>query len=89
MHNYFTTEILVELERNSQINMNEKTQYLIDLIKEEGADNITVRPILVSGDPEEEHQFQRAGKWQCQTPVNAAETGKLQCQHGADTLTTA
>lgn len=52
--NYFTTEILVELERNSQINMKEKTQYLIDLIKEEGADNITVRPILVSGDPEEE-----------------------------------
>ena len=52
--NYFTTEILVELERNSQLNMKEKTQYLIDLIKEEGADNITVRPILVSGDPEEE-----------------------------------
>lgn len=52
--NYFTTEILVELERNSQLNMKEKTQYLVDLIKEEGADNITVRPILVSGDPEEE-----------------------------------
>ena len=51
--NYFTTEILVELERNSQLNMKEKTQYLIDLIKEEGADNITVRPVLVSGDPEE------------------------------------
>ena len=52
--NYFTTEILVELERNSQLNMKEKTQYLVDLIKEEGADNITVRPVLVSGDPEEE-----------------------------------
>lgn len=52
--NYFTTEILVELERNSQLNMKEKTQYLVDLIKEEGVDNITVRPILVSGDPEEE-----------------------------------
>ena len=52
--NYFTTEILVELERNSQLNMKEKTQYLIDLIKEEGVDNITVRPVLVSGDPEEE-----------------------------------
>ena len=51
--NYFTTEILVELERNSQLNMKEKTQYLVDLIKEEGADNITVRPVLVSGDPEE------------------------------------
>ena len=52
--NYFTTEILVELESNSQLNMKEKTQYLVDLIKEEGVDNITVRPILVSGDPEEE-----------------------------------
>lgn len=52
--NYFTTEILVELERNSQLNMKEKTQYLVDLIKEEGVDNITVRPVLVSGDPEEE-----------------------------------
>ncbi|MBR2051411.1 MAG: universal stress protein [Bacteroidales bacterium] len=51
--NYFTTEILVELERNSQLNMKEKTLYLVDLIKEEGADNITVRPVLVSGDPEE------------------------------------
>ncbi len=52
--NYFTTEILVELERNSQLMMREKTQYLVNLIKGEGADNITVRPILVSGDPEEE-----------------------------------
>lgn len=52
--NYFTTEILIELEKNSQQIMKEKTQYLIDLIKKEGADNITVRPILVSGDPEEE-----------------------------------
>ena len=34
--------------------MKEKTQYLVDLIKEEGSDNITVRPVLVSGDPEEE-----------------------------------
>lgn len=52
--NYFTTEILVELERNSQQMMKDKTQYLVDLIKDEGADNITVRPVLVSGDPEEE-----------------------------------
>ena len=52
--NYFTTEILIELEKNSQQIMEEKTQYLVDLIKEECADNITVRPILVSGDPEEE-----------------------------------
>lgn len=52
--NYFTTELLVELERNSREKMQDKTQYLIDLIKEEGADNITVRPVLVSGDPEEE-----------------------------------
>ena len=52
--NYFTTEILIELEKNSQQMMKEKTQYLIDLIKEEGSDNITVRPVLVSGDPEEE-----------------------------------
>ena len=52
--NYFTTELLVEVERNSQEKMKEKTQYLVDLINEEGADNITVRPVLVSGDPEEE-----------------------------------
>ena len=52
--NYFTTEILIELEKNSQQIMEEKTQYLVDLIKEECANNITVRPILVSGDPEEE-----------------------------------
>lgn len=52
--NYFTTELLVELERNSNKLMREKTQYLIELIKKEGSDNIKVRPILVSGDPEEE-----------------------------------
>ncbi len=52
--NYFTTEILIELEKNSQQIMEEKTQYLVDLIKEECANNIAVRPILVSGDPEEE-----------------------------------
>lgn len=52
--NYFTTELLVELERNSQQVMEEKTQYLINLIKEVGVENISVRPILVSGDPEEE-----------------------------------
>lgn len=52
--NYFTTEILIELEKKSQQIMEEKTQYLVDLIKEECANNITVRPILVSGDPEEE-----------------------------------
>lgn len=52
--NYFTTEILVELEKNSQQVMLEKTEYLINLIKEEGANNITVRPVLVSGDPEDE-----------------------------------
>ena len=52
--NYFTTEILIELEKNSQKIMKEKTQYLIDLINEEGLSNITVRPVLVSGDPEDE-----------------------------------
>ena len=52
--NYFTTEIMIELEKKSQEMMQEKTQYLIDLIKAEGTDNITVRPVLVSGDPEEE-----------------------------------
>ena len=52
--NYFTTEILIELEKTSQLMMQEKTQYLIDLIKEDGCENITVRPVLVSGDPEEE-----------------------------------
>lgn len=52
--NYFTTEILVELERNSQKVMHEKTQYLVDLINKEGIHDINVRPILVSGDPEEE-----------------------------------
>lgn len=52
--NYFTTEILIELEKKSQQIMEEKTQYLVNLIKEECANNITVRPILVSGDPEEE-----------------------------------
>ena len=52
--NYFTTEILVELEKNSQQAMREKTKFLVDLIKEEGVDNIVVRPILVSGDPEDE-----------------------------------
>lgn len=52
--NYFTTEILIELEKSSQQLMKEKTQYLIDMINGEGADNIVVRPILVSGDPEEE-----------------------------------
>ncbi len=51
--NYFTTELLMELEKSSQQNMKEKTQYLVDLIKEEGADNINVRQVLVSGDPEE------------------------------------
>ena len=30
------------------------------------------------------HQLQRAGKWQRQTPVNAAEAGEFQRQHGAD-----
>ena len=52
--NYFTTEILIELEKTSQLMMQEKCQYLIDLIKEDGADNIIVRSVLVSGDPEEE-----------------------------------
>lgn len=52
--NYFTTELLVELEKNSQQVMHEKTRYLIDMINEEGIENITVNPILVSGDPEEE-----------------------------------
>lgn len=52
--NYFTTEILIELEKSSQLIMKEKTQYLIDMINKEGANNIMVRPILVSGDPEEE-----------------------------------
>lgn len=52
--NYFTTELLIELEKNSQQMIMEKTQYLINLIKEEDINNITVRPILVSGDPEEE-----------------------------------
>lgn len=52
--NYFTTEILIELEKRSQLIMKEKTQYLIDMINMEGANNIMVRPILVSGDPEEE-----------------------------------
>lgn len=52
--NYFTTELLVELEKNSLQLMEEKTRYLIDLINEEGVNNINVRPILVSGDPEEE-----------------------------------
>ena len=52
--NYFTTELLVELENNSQQTMIEKTEYLVNLINEEGLDNITVRPVLVSGDPEEE-----------------------------------
>lgn len=52
--NYFTTEILIELEKNSQKIMKEKTQYLVDMIIENGLDNIKVRPILVSGDPEEE-----------------------------------
>ena len=35
------------------------------------------------------HQLQCAGKGQRQMPVNAAQTGKLQRQHRADTLTTA
>lgn len=52
--NYFTTEIMIELEKNSQQVMREKTQYLVDLIKEEGTHNIKVRPVLVSGDPEKE-----------------------------------
>lgn len=52
--NYFTTEIMIELEKNSQQVMREKTKYLIDLIKEEGTHNIKVRPFLVSGDPEKE-----------------------------------
>ncbi len=52
--NYFTTELLVELEKSSQQIMYEKTEYLINLIREEGAANISVRPILVSGDPEDE-----------------------------------
>lgn len=52
--NYFTTELLIELEKNSQQVMEEKTQYLIDLIKDVGVENISVRPVLVSGDPEEE-----------------------------------
>ena len=34
--NYFTTELLIELEENSQQTMLEKTQYLVDLINEEG-----------------------------------------------------
>lgn len=52
--NYFTTEIMIELEKKSQEMMLEKTQYLVDLINAEGADNIKVRSVLVSGDPEEE-----------------------------------
>lgn len=52
--NYFTTEIMIELEKNSQQVMREKTKYLIDLIKKEGTHNIKVRPFLVSGDPEKE-----------------------------------
>lgn len=50
---YFTAELLMELEKSSQQNMKEKTQYIVNLIKEEGADNIKVRHVLVSGDPEE------------------------------------
>lgn len=52
--NYFTTEIMIELEKKSQEMMQEKIQYLIDLINAEDANNIIVRPVLVSGDPEEE-----------------------------------
>lgn len=52
--NYFTTEILIELEKNSQEIMKEKTEFLVNLIEEQGAANIKVRPVLVSGDPEEE-----------------------------------
>lgn len=52
--NYFTTEILLELERNSQEIMKEKTDYLVDMIKQEGLNDINVRSVLVSGDPEEE-----------------------------------
>ena len=52
--NYLTTEILVELEKNSQLMMKEKTEYLVDLIKADGSNNITVRPVLVSGNPEDE-----------------------------------
>lgn len=52
--NYFTTEIFIELEKNSQQVMHDKTQYLTDLINKEGVDNIIVRSVLVSGDPENE-----------------------------------
>lgn len=52
--NYFTTELLIELEKNSQEVMKEKTEYLVNLIEEQGAEHIKVRPVLVSGDPEEE-----------------------------------
>lgn len=52
--NYFTTELLIELEKNSQKIMKEKTDYLVNLIEELGSDHIKVRPVLVSGDPEEE-----------------------------------
>ncbi len=52
--NYFTTELLIELEKNSQKVMKEKTEYLVNLIEEQGTENIKVRPVLVSGDPEEE-----------------------------------
>lgn len=52
--NYFTTELLMELEKSSQQTMLEKTDYLVNLINKEGLDNIKVRPVLVSGDPEEE-----------------------------------
>ena len=52
--NYLTTEIMIELEKNSQKIMKEKTEFLVNLIKEEGLDNISIRPVLVSGDPEEE-----------------------------------
>ena len=52
--NYFTTEIMIELEKNSQKIMKEKTEFLVNLINEEGLDNISIRPVLVSGNPEEE-----------------------------------
>lgn len=52
--NYFTNEILIEQEKISRQEMKNKTKYLVDLIKKEGADNIKVRSLLVSGEPETE-----------------------------------
>lgn len=52
--NYFTNDLIIELEKRAVQEMKIKTEYLCKVIKDQGIDNIEVQPDLVSGEPESE-----------------------------------